>query len=555
MRRKFSLVSARILSAALVLSTVAQSPIADARIKIDPKISVRQSFSDNLSLNDNAKDSGFITTISPGLAVTFESPRVQGSFTYELDYRLGIGTPVFDKFRHNAIGRVNAEVLREFLYIETGVVATLLTQDPRGSLSTNPDNNNRNINNVFSGFVGPYIRQRLGDFAQFQGGYRFSTTLLEDQQNTSFLGSGDILNSTRQLGADSDSHDFYATLNSGDAFQRFRWNVQAGYQLENIKDNVQERYRSRNINIGAEYPINRYLSLLGSAGYEKTQSTVLESIVTEARDPLTNALIPGTVASLQIGPNRVQNYGTDGLVWDAGFRFSPTPRTDLTVRGGRRFGDTTFNVSGLKKIGKKSEIAVSYGDSLDSLGRLLTRELGNLTTSTALGGQFRTGVFPLSFNDPVTGLFSNGRLAINSATFRNRTANVSYRFISSPWSAGGSVYLQRRQLLRISQLPNQPPLEPGVLGRNDSSLGANLNISRIFKAGHTLDLNILAERNTFALVEARKDSFWSTQLGYKYKLSDRVVASALATRNQRRSNQAFSSSTENAISIGLTATF
>ncbi len=555
MRRNFPRISMRIVSVTMVMATAAQAPIADARIKIDPKISVRQSFSDNLSLNDRQKDSGFITTITPGLAVTFESPRIQGSLTYELDYRLGIGTSVLDKFRHNAIGRVNAELLREFLYLETGVVATLLSQDPRGSLSTNPDNNNRNINNVFSGFVGPYVRQRFSDFAEFQGGYRFSTTLLEDQQNASFLGSGDILNSTRQLGADSDNHDFYATLNSGDAFQRFRWNVQAGYQLENINDNVKERFRSRNLNLGAEYPINRHLSLLGSVGYEKTQSTVLESIVTEARDPLTNILIPGTVASLQIGPNRVQNFGSDGVVWDAGFRFSPTPRTDITVRGGRRFGDTTFNVSGLKKIGKKSEISVSYGDTLDSLGRLLTRELGNVTTSTALGGQFRTGVFPLSFNDPVTGLFSNGRLAINSATFRNRTANVSYRFISSPWSANGTIYLQRRQLLRISQLPNQPPLEPGVLGRNDSALGGSLGISRLFKAGHTLDLNILAERNTFALVEARKDSFWSTQLGYKYKLSDRVVATASATRNQRRSNQAVSNSTENAISIGLTATF
>jgi hypothetical protein len=555
MRREFPLISVKLACAVAVLSTVANGPTADARVKLEPRISVRQTFSDNVSLDDRNKDSGFITTIAPGFALTIDGPRIQGSLNYDLNYRVGISAPVFDKFRHSAAGRINAEVLREFLFLESGIVATLLSQDPRGAISTNLDNNNPNINNIFTGFAGPYVRQRLGDVASFQGGYRFSTTLVDRNQNNAFLGSGDILDATRQLGANSQTHNLYATLSSGPAFQRFRWNASVNYEAENIRDNVQERYRSRTANLGLEYPINRYLSLLGSAGYEKTTSTILETNVTPARDPLTGQDIPGTVRSLTIGPNRIENFATDGLVWDAGFRFSPTRRTDITVRGGRRFGDTTFNVTGLKKIGKKSEVSFSYGDSLDSLGRLLTRQLGDITTSTALTGRFRTGLFPLSSIDPLTGLFSNGRLAVNSGTFRNRSASLSYTFDAQPWTANGSIYVQRRQLLRITQLPNQPPLEAGVLARNDSSFGGTLNIVKGFKAGHLLSLTGLAERNTFALNEARRDTFWSTQLAYKYRLTKKIDINASALHNQRRSTFSNANITENAVSIGLSATF
>jgi hypothetical protein len=536
-----------------VATSVVVSATGFARVTIDPKIAVRQTFSDNIGLTTGGKNAGMVTTISPGISVGFDGRHLQGSIDYALDYRIGEFAKITDKVRHNLSARINSELIDDWFYVEGGALATVLSQDQRGARSGNLDNNNPNTNNVFSAYVQPVLRHRLNDFARLETGYKFSLTNLQNR-NFDPLGSGDPLNSARQLGADSRSHEAFATLSSGDYFQRFRWSVDAAYTAENI-DELNEKYRSKRVVLDGEVPFNRYVSLVGSAGYENLTDTT-DQLLLDANGRA--QCVPGSnPCQLQIVPG-VRSFVVDqkGLIWDAGLRLTPSHRSELTVRGGRRYGDNVFNVNGFHQISPKTRLSVSYGETLDSLGRLVTQQLGSLTTSYAAGERLRPIYSPFTYRDPVTGLELNGSLAINSATFASRTGRISLDIDRLPWRGNVSIYRQDRRLLRLTPAPGQSPLDLASLGgKRDVSYGLGFGLQRSFSKHQQLLLDLIAEKNTFVLSQGRKDKFISGSLGYNWNLGKQLQATSRLTHSRRTSNIVGGNLSETAATIGLQATF
>jgi uncharacterized protein (PEP-CTERM system associated) len=517
-----------------------------ARTDIEPRIALRQTFSDNVRLTANSKDVGMITTVSPGIRVRVDGGRVQASADYSLDYRIGQFAKVFDKVRHSLVTRVNSELINDFFFVEGGAVATLLSQDLRGSRSINGDNDNPNINNVFTAYVAPVIRNRVGDFGKFEGGYKFSLTNVEDR-NRAVLGTGDVLNVARQLGSDSRRHEFFGNLSSGDFFQLFRWDIDAAYEAENIKD-LNERYRSKRAVFNGEVPLNRYISVLGSAGYEDISDTT---------DKINFQEQAQSAECLERTPGRCTVIDQNGLIWDAGFRLSPTPRTELTVRGGRRYGDNVVNVSGFHQLTPKSRISLSYGETLDSLGRLVTQQLGGLTTTFAADERLNTIFIPrFQYLDPTTGLPLEGSLSVNSSTFASRIARIGLQLDRAPWVGTVSVYREDRRLLRLTLNQGQTPVDfDTIRNRRDVSYGSALSLQRTYRGEHKLLFDVIAEKNKYVLSRQRQDSFLAGSVGYSYELGKQITAVARAARSQRWSNQAGADQSETAVTIGLEARF
>lgn len=520
---------------------------ASARTTISPSIALRQTFSDNVGLGPvGSKDAGMVTTISPGVRVVLDGARVQGSLTYSLDLRLGEFAKVTDKVRHALAARVNSELINDLFYVEGGAVATAVSQDLRGARSISGDNNNPNVNNIFTAFIAPVFRNRIGDFAKFEGGYRFSLTNVEDRNRAS-LGTGDALNSARQLGSDSRRQEVFANLSSGDFFQTVRWDVDAAYEAENIKD-LNEKYRSRRAVLNGEIPLNRTLGILGSVGYEKISDTT---------DKVNAQLLSRTAECIERTVGRCTVIDQSGLIWDAGFRLSPSRRTELTVRGGRRYGDNVVNVSGFHQLSAKSKISFSYGETLDSLGRLVTQQLGGLTTTFAADEKLNPIFVPrFSYIDPATGLPLEGSLSVNSSTFASRIGRVRLDIDKKPWLGSVSIYREDRRLLRLTLNPGQTAVNfDDVRNRRDITYGTALSLQRTYRGEHKLFFDLIAEKNKFILSRQRNDTFIGGSFGYGYVLGKHLEASARAFHSQRNSNIAAADTNETGLTIGLQATF
>jgi uncharacterized protein (PEP-CTERM system associated) len=245
-----------------------------------------------------------------------------------------------------------------------------------------------------------------------------------------------------------------------------------------------------------------------------------------------------------------------GVIWDAGLRLTPSRRSELVVRGGRRYGDNVFNVDGFHQLSSKSKISVSYGESLDSLGRLVTQQLGGLTSSYAAGERLRPIYSPFTYRDPVTGLELGGSLAINSATFASRTGRISLDLDRLPWRGNVSIYRQDRRLLRLTPAPGQPPLSlASIQGKRDVSYGLGFGLQRSFSKKQQLLFDLIAEKNTFVLSQGRKDTFISGSVGYNYNLGKKLQATTRAIHTRRNSNLVGGDLNETAVTIGLQAIF
>ncbi len=519
---------------------------AQARTFIEPRIGIKQTFSDNVTFVANGKDYGMVTTISPGIRIGLDGARVQGSLEYALDLRLGEFAKVTDKVRHNLVARFNSELINDFFYVEGGAVATAISQDLRGARSISGENNNPNVNNIFSAFVAPVFRNRVGDFAKLESGYKFSLTNVQDR-NRAALGTGDVLNAARQLGSDSRRHELFANLSSGDFFQTIRWDLDGSYEAENIKD-LNERYRSKRVVLNGEIPLTRYFSLVGSGGYED---------ISDTNDKLNLGDQSRSAECIERTVGRCTVIDQSGFTWDAGVRLSPSRRTDLVVRGGRRYGDNVFNVSGFHQLSEKSRITVSYGETLDSLGRLVTQQLGGLTTTFAADERLNTVFVPrYLYLDPATGLVLEGSLSVNSSTFSSRVARVGFEINRKPWLGNINVYREDRRLLRLTLNPGQTAVDfNAIRNRRDVTYGTALSLQRSYRGEHVLQFDLIAEKNSYVLSRQRKDTFIAGSIGYNYILGRRLEATSRLFHSRRNSNFDGADLSETGATIGIIAKF
>lgn len=539
-------------SAALVLAVGLGCGPALAKIEFHPQLEVRQSWSEGVS-----SENGFITTISPGVDINFESRRVTGGVTYNYERRIGNDTRVVDKNRHNLIARANANIIEDFLSLDTGAVATRLIRDLRGPLSLNPEQDGQNLSDVYNIYVRPTVSHPLGNLARFTASYEFAYTDINDVADPFAAGAagfdGDL-----SLGAisDSKSHDVNVSIASLPSSSKLTWSANGRYSRENIRVlNEQTEIYSGNFDL--EYRLVRKISLLGSAGWESTF---------DDRDtPLTNQQGQPTFDSngdFIVDPNarRTVVYDQQGVTWDVGFRLNPNRRTNLVVRGGRRYGDLIWSVAlnyqprpGLSLVG-------SYNQSVDTFGRLLTQNVNGIpetfiVSRNRVAGLFSGGIFPVQGLN--NGFPSANFFAINNSVFRLRSGSLGVTYDRRKFQSNLSLFFQTRDLLSFVPLPGVPDqLEPTNIGDRDRSVGAFLTNSYKLSRKSNFSVDLFYSALRYQLSEGRNDNFYGGSASYTYTLGRYVNLFGRVYGSQRTSN--FNTGFDNndfSVSIGATARF
>jgi hypothetical protein len=577
------------IAAGMATSILLVSNTANARIRFEPKVGVRAVFSDNVASTSGSKDAGILAVFEPGIGITIDGGRTQATLDYRLDYRQPLfATGQGDKVRHNLAARGESEIISDFFWITGGATVTQIFRDRQGSISLNPDTLSNNLDNVASGYVEPIIRSRINDFANFGAGFRFSVTEVKDRADNKLL-LNDLTqdfnpeNFAFQPASDSDSQNAYAQLDAGDYFQHFKWSVRASYEREK-RSYLNELYNSKSIVGDLEIPISRAISVLGSAGWEASKD-IQDVIVTECNgrprlvDPVTRIVTTDAVRGIldidrsfearnglvapftNCGPGQpVINrngviFNRNGFIWDAGLRLSPGRKLNLVIRGGARFGDINVNGSGSYKFSEKTILDFSYTTGLDSLGRLLTNSIAGLSPQyRSVGSSVRPTLLPQLGTDPLTGQIFTGTLAINSATYLSRTAQIRLRHERGPWSGNIALVREQRTLQSLQQLQGQAFVDVNTIP-DDVTTGGNFSLERKLARKRSVYLEGSVQNSKFALSGNRNDWLYGGALGYRVEFTPKIRGEARYLFSRRSSSLSTGNLSENAVSVGLEARF
>jgi hypothetical protein len=576
------------ITAGMATSIMLFAQPADARVRIEPKIGMRLVFSDNVTASAGTKDAGIVALVEPGFSLSIDGGRTQGSLDYQLEFR----QPIFakgqqDKVRHNLAARGESEVIEDFFWMTGGALVTQVFRDRQGAISLNPDTLTDNLDNVASGYVEPIIRTRVNDFANFGAGARYTITEVKDRADNKLL-LNDLSrefsaeNFAFQPTSDSDAQNAYMQLDAGDYFQSFKWTVRGSWEREKRKY-LNELYTSKSVIADVEVPLARWISVLGSAGWEDSRD-IQDVIVTECSglprliDPATgnrtdNAVIGlididrsdaarnGTGGAFPCGPNEppITRSGVifdrSGFIWDAGLRLSPGRRTNITVRGGGRFGDVNINANAAYAISEHTQITGSYTTSLDSFGRLLSQSISGLPTSfRPVGSTVRPTLSPLVGFDTLTQQAFTGLLAINSATYLSRVAQLRLSHSYGRWNANAAIVHETRKLQSVQRLPGQAALDVSTVP-DDKSIGFNFSAEREMSRKRYLFADMSVQNSKFALSEERNDWLYGAAVGYRIEFTPRIRGEARYLFSRRTSNLSGYNLSDNSISIGLEARF
>jgi uncharacterized protein (PEP-CTERM system associated) len=297
--------------------TVAEPQAQRGGLQFKPRITVRETYTDNVALlPGNQKKSDFITELGPGFRVTDKTAHTD----LDVDYSLNNLFYARDRDRNTLNHQLRADGKFEF-------VDNLFFLDSRAQISQRAvsvfgpigaDSSTSNNNETFRSFsLSPYLRKKLGNQAIAEGRYTYS------QVNS---------NASTSAVSDSKGNRVSLSLESGPAYNEFGWGINLvddRIDYENFDDT-----KFQSANATGRYRINKGLFLIGAVGYDKN-------------DYFTTGDKP------------------EGASYSLGVDWRPTSRTSFTASAGRRYFGSTYNLAFLHRT-RRTAWDISYSQDIQT---------------------------------------------------------------------------------------------------------------------------------------------------------------------------------------------
>jgi hypothetical protein len=520
----------------LLLSAVSAAAFpASAETEFQPFVEARAVG----SLNDFSLDNfRYWGEASAGFLASVDSRRVDGSVRYRLRRRLPIGDDVSDRVRHEGSGSLSSILIRDYLYASADAQASVVTPNFGGLI--NPDFDDPNQQQTYGGSAGPSFNHVFNNRISVNANYRYSIFEVEGGRDPLMIGRPFELG--QGLGGASDQRSQTASASIGNTRRSDRVRLRAigSYQRDRIEQLDQHFRYVRGVGDG-DLALTRFLSLVGSFGYEEIEDEQDAILV----DPVTGLPIVSPEGLLQPDPinPRLVTFEYKGPTYDAGVRLTPSRRTSLVVRVGRRYGDFSAYGAFNQVIRSDLVFTASYNDGINSFGRLFTTFFNDPVTGQVTpiasfrGGGRRTpiGTGSCAFGfDRETGAcqFNLTRIA-SGAVFRERTAYATLQLGQSDFDDEAqrfygylSGFFTHRRYLgdRQPSSPGQVGFNPALYlaGTRDVSYGLTAHGERLLSRRSYVVFDLRAQRNKYALSNDLKDVFLSARAQYEM-LVDRNI--------------------------------
>ncbi len=221
------------------------APSFDGRINFSPNISMTETWSDNVNLQNSNRNSGWITEISPGIVVNSVSRKIKFNFDYSL-HKLINKNSISDASLQNSLNSLLFfEAIEKHLFFEANGNISQRTISAFGKQVATSNIDNSNKSEVASTGFSPYFKGNLMNYFDYEGEYSLNNTRAKNiseinstQSSSSLKFSGDII------------------------FNKFRWSLDAQEQV--IDNEKTPDIQTDNFGITINYLVNNNLNFYGT---------------------------------------------------------------------------------------------------------------------------------------------------------------------------------------------------------------------------------------------------------------------------------------------------
>lgn len=140
---------------------------ADTTLTIAPRVVATETYSSNRTLTGTSGDSGWITTLAPGININSRGARVKGYLDYQLNGYYYMGDSNFRDSQHQLNSFVNVEAVDKWLYVDALASIFQRQQSLFGPVSVSSGTGIGNQGESRFGQLSPYIRGRAFSVADY----------------------------------------------------------------------------------------------------------------------------------------------------------------------------------------------------------------------------------------------------------------------------------------------------------------------------------------------------------------------------------------------------
>lgn len=234
--------------------------------RLRPNLSMGEIFSDNLNLSADAKKSGFVTEVSPGLSLYGQSPWSNFNLNYRMQGLYNAGGNEAVDINHQLQMDSLYQLIRNTFFIQAS--SSISQQNASNAfIATDNISGDRNRVETKNFSISPYLTPHFG---------RYGTGLLKVSYDQSSFDNANNSQGSTTLNnsiSDSDTISKQAGFSSGSYFNRVKWNLNYSSEKQNRvsgNDVLFEQYMA-----DARYFINRKFNVFAQAGEENNDYQTL----------------------------------------------------------------------------------------------------------------------------------------------------------------------------------------------------------------------------------------------------------------------------------------
>ncbi|HEB55848.1 MAG TPA: TIGR03016 family PEP-CTERM system-associated outer membrane protein [Gammaproteobacteria bacterium] len=314
-------VVSRALFAFLLLSVCMVAEAASWRFS--PSLELAETYSDNITLRPAGKErSDYVTEVTPGFGLSADGRRLNLALNYRWQglyyardneknssyHQLGAGmdgTLVDDLFFVDAHARYRQTLAVAGAAVGQGAIAST-----------------GNLQNILTTSVSPYLRRKLGGWAETELRYTQSSVLYSNNNDR-----------------DSFSNGVDFRLAGRRAVTRWSWAVNYHAQSIDYRATEQAGVTTRQGDLQLGYRLSSRLGLNGQFGREENEY-----------------------------PRAASTPAPAGNFWDMGLDWQPNPRIQVSLGGGKRYYGSNWRLN-LSHRGRRTTLRATYSEGLTTRRR------------------------------------------------------------------------------------------------------------------------------------------------------------------------------------------
>ncbi len=292
--------------------------------------------------------------------------------------------------------------------------------------------------------------------------------------------------------SDSVTQEASIILNGGEDFSRLGWSLTNRGGIEDRSD--ESDIKTASTDLGLRYALWEELALIAGVGYEYRSGD----------------------------DNDDDNF--DGVTWRGGFEYVPHPDFSFQATYGRRDDDENLDASLNYQVGAKTSLSASYAEALETGQGRAVSNLQRLIIDPNTGLPVGVTDDPFTFEDETT------RTKTLTFSLRHADGNNTFGLTGLRGSSDG-----------------------GSEGDEDF-YQARATWSRALSQEFSLDTSASYEHSKFE-EEDRKDDTYTVGVGLNYQVSESIRSFMNYNFQKRDSTDEDETFLENAVTIGISATY